>query len=95
MSTAPGAAGHEQAEQQRDEAEQRGGTADITVRYLASRPSGIVAPSRTAAIGSTRVARIAGRRLASTVTTTPTRMATMIVRALTTVPVLGSVTLRR
>ena len=66
--------------------------ADVTVRYLARRPSGRVAPSRTAAIGSTRVARIAGRRLARTVTTTPTRMATMIVRPLTTVPVLGSVT---
>ncbi len=65
--------------------------AEAAVRYLASRPSGSVAPSRTAAIGSTRVARIAGRRLASMVTITPTRIATMIVRGLTTVPELGSV----
>ena len=54
------------------------------VRYAANRPSGSVAPSRTAAIGSTRVARSAGRRLASTVTMTPTRRPTMIVRGLTT-----------
>ena len=37
-------------------------------------------PSRTAAIGSTRVARSAGSRLASTVTTVPTTSETMIVR---------------
>ena len=66
-------------------------TVEPAVRYLASRPSGSVAPSRTAAIGSTRVARIAGRRLARTVTMTPTRIATMIVRGLTTVPEFGSV----
>ncbi len=37
-------------------------------------------PSRTAAIGSTRVARMAGIRLASTVTIVPTSSETMIVR---------------
>ena len=36
------------------------------------RPTGSVAPSRTAAIGGTRVARSAGRRLATTVTMIPT-----------------------
>ncbi len=50
-----------------------------------------MAPSRTAAIGSTRVARRAGRRLATTVTMTPTTIETITVRVLTTVPLLGSV----
>ena len=56
--------------------------AEAGLRYFANLPSGSVAPSRTAAIGSTRVARIAGRRLASIVTTTPTTIATMIVLGL-------------
>ena len=40
--------------------------------YFASRPGGSVAPSRTAAIGGTFVARIAGKMPATSVTTIPT-----------------------
>ena len=65
--------------------------AELTLRYRDIRPSGSAAPSRTAAMGSTRVARSAGRRLASTVTITPTRIETITVRTCTTVPLLGSV----
>ena len=39
--------------------------AEPAVRKRAKRDGGSVAPSRTAAIGGTRVARIAGRRLAT------------------------------
>ena len=38
------------------------------IRKRANRHGGSVAPSRTAAIGGTRVARNAGRRLATSVT---------------------------
>ena len=62
-----------------------------TVRKRAKRPSGSVAPSRTAAIGGTRVERIAGRRLARTVTRMPTRSDTMIVRVSSGRPARGSV----
>ncbi len=62
-----------------------------TVRYGAKRDSGSVAPSRTAAIGGTRVARIAGRRLATSVTRMPTSRDTTIVRVSKTRPVFGSV----
>ena len=53
---------------------------DPTVRKRAKRDSGSVAPSRTAAIGGTRVARIAGLRLAMSVTRIPTSSETTIVR---------------
>ena len=64
---------------------------DAGRRKRTKRPSGRVAPSRTAAIGGTRVARIAGRRLASTVTTMPTISATTIVRVSKVRPLFGSV----
>ena len=48
-----------------------------------------VRPSRSATIGAMRVARSAGTRLASTVTTTPTPSATMIVRGRITEAVEG------
>ncbi len=54
------------------------------------REGGSVAPSRTAAIGGTRVALIAGRRLAIRVTTTPTTTLTMIVRVANTVSPFGN-----
>ena len=58
----------------------------------ASRDVGSVAPSRTAAIGGTRVARRAGRMLASSVIPVPRCSETMIVRGATTVLALGSST---
>ena len=60
-------------------------------RKRANRPGGITAPSRTAAIGGTRVARRAGRMLATIVTTMPTTRQTMTVRGLKSRPVFGSV----
>ena len=56
----------------------------------AKRPRGIVAPSRTAAIGGTLVARIAGKRPATSVTSVPTSSETTIVRVAKTVSVCGS-----
>ena len=64
---------------------------DPSVRKRAKRDSGSVAPSRTAAIGGTRVARSAGRRLASSVTRMPTSIATITVRVAKTSPLFGSV----
>jgi hypothetical protein len=55
----------------------------------AKRDLGRVAPSRTAAIGGTRVARIAGNRPATRVTITPTRSETTIVRVANTVSAWG------
>ena len=55
----------------------------------AMRDAGSSAPSRTAAIGGTRVARSAGRMLAASVTPVPTSSATTTVRAATTVPDFG------
>ena len=55
----------------------------------AHRCGGSTLPSRTAAIGGIDVARNAGRRLASKVTTIPTRSETTIVRVANTVPVFG------
>ena len=55
----------------------------------AKRDGGSSAPSRTAAIGSTRVARIAGRIAAISVTRMPTTSATMTVRVAKTVPTCG------
>ena len=54
------------------------------------RERGSVAPSRTAAIGGTRVARIAGKRPAASVTSTPTANDTMIVRSAKTRSAVGS-----
>ena len=56
---------------------------------MASREGGSTAPSRTAAIGSTRVARSAGRTAAIIVTKMPTISATTIVRVANTVPTCG------
>ena len=56
----------------------------------ANRPRGTVEPSRTAAIGATRVARIAGNSPATTVTIVPTRSETTIVRVAKTVSAAGS-----
>ena len=61
------------------------------MRKRAKRDGGSVAPSRTAAIGGTRVARMAGRRLASSVTMIPTESETTIVRVSKSRPVFGSV----
>ncbi len=55
----------------------------------AKRDGGSTEPSRTAAIGATRVERSAGRIAASIVTITPTSSETMIVRALNTMLVCG------
>ena len=60
-------------------------------RKRARRDGGSVAPSRTAAMGGTLVARTAGRRLATRVTTTPTTIATITVRHWKRRPVLGRV----
>ena len=49
------------------------------------RDVGSTAPSRTAEIGGTRVARRAGTMLATSVTTVPSRSETTIVRSATTV----------
>ncbi len=55
----------------------------------AKRDFGSVKPSRTAAIGGTRVARIAGKSPATSVMIVPTRSETTIVRVAKTVPELG------
>ncbi len=52
----------------------------VTGPYLANRETGSTEPSRTAAIGGTRVARRAGRMLATSVTIVPTRTETITVR---------------
>ena len=54
------------------------------------REGGSVAPSRTAAIGGTRVARMAGKSPAASVTTTPTSIETMTVRSAKTRSAVGS-----
>ncbi len=61
----------------------------------ANRPRGSVAPSRTAAIGGTRVARIAGKRPAISVTSVPTTNETTIVRVAKTVSVCGRSKIQR
>ena len=63
----------------------------MVVRKRANRPGVIVAPSRTAAIGGTRVALKAGRMLAINVTVIPSSNETMIVRELKMRPLFGSV----
>ena len=57
--------------------------------YFAQRETGSTEPSRTAAIGGTRVARRAGRTLATRVTSVPTRSDTTIVRVEKTVAPCG------
>ena len=57
--------------------------------YLAQRDGGSTEPSRTAAIGGTRVARRAGRMLANSVTSVPTRSETTTVRVAKTVEPCG------
>ena len=58
----------------------------------ASREGGSSDPSRTAAIGGTRVARNAGQRLATSVTRVPTTSETTTVLVAKTSPVSGRVT---
>ncbi len=58
----------------------------------ARRDGGSTDPSRTAAIGGTRVARNAGQRLATSVTRVPTTSETTIVLVAKTSPVSGRVT---
>ena len=60
-----------------------------------SAPRGSVAPSRTAAIGGTRVARNAGTRPAISVTSVPTSSETTIVRVAKTVSRLRQVEAER
>jgi hypothetical protein len=67
-------------------------TTDMTGPQRDSFEAGRLAPSRTAAIGGTRVALIAGLRLASSVTKTPTTRLTTIVRVANTVSPLGNST---
>ena len=62
---------------------------DVGRPNRASRDRGSTAPSRTAAMGGTRVARSAGRRLASSAMSVPTRRLTTIVRVAKTRPPLG------
>ena len=56
----------------------------------AKRDGGSTEPSRTAAMGGTRVARNAGQRLAASVTPIPTPRATSTVRVANTSPFSGS-----
>ena len=64
-------------------------TSDVTAPYFAQREGGSTEPSRTAAIGGTRVARRAGRMLATRVTSVPTSSETTIVRVEKTVAPCG------
>ena len=64
-------------------------TSEVTVPYLAQRDGGNTEPSRTAAIGGTRVARRAGRMLANSVTSVPTSSETTTVRVAKTVEPCG------
>ena len=66
-------------------------TAATGVRKRWKRPGGSSAPSRTAAIGGTRVARRAGKKLAISVTTIPSASETTIVRVSNRSPLFGSV----
>ena len=64
-------------------------TAANGVRKRWKRPGGSSAPSRTAAIGGTRVARSAGKKLAISVTTIPSASETTIVRVSSRMPLFG------
>ena len=69
-------------------------TSGLTMRdakRAAKRVDGSTAPSRTAAIGGTRVARRAGMRLASSVTPIPSAIETRTVRGSTIVAPFGTV----
>ena len=66
-------------------------TAATGVRKRWKRPGGSSAPSRTAAMGGTRVARSAGKKLAIRVTTIPRASETTIVRVSNRRPLFGSV----
>ena len=79
------------AEAPRDRASHQMRVAEPGVRKRANLDSGRVAPSRTAAIGGTRVARTAGRKLATSVTRMPTRSDKTIVRVSSRSPWFGSV----
>src|SRR5207237_10184862 len=58
---------------------------EVAGPYFAQRETGSTEPSRTAAIGGTRVARRAGRTLAMSVTIVPTSRETTTVRVAKTV----------
>ena len=75
----------EQDERERDHHER-----DVRREAREPRPFGSSAPSRTAAIGGTRVARIAGKSPAITVMSVPTSSETTIVRVAKTVSATGS-----
>ena len=62
----------------------------VLSEWAAKREGGSVEPSRTAAIGGTRVARRAGTMLASTVITVPSASETRTVRSANTIPASGS-----
>ena len=62
----------------------------VLSEWAAKREGGSVEPSRTAAIGGTRVARRAGTTLASTVITVPSASETSTVRSAKTIPASGS-----
>ena len=81
----------EEAVGERGEADDRSSARAERRGTCAKRPGGRTEPSRTAAIGGTRVARSAGRKLARTVTTIPTSSATTIVRGFRSSPLFGSV----
>ena len=75
---------------ERDRGERGERDAEAGVGRVPGEPGrGSVAPSRTAAIGGTRVARRAGRMLASSVIPVPSRSETMIVCGATTVDAFG------
>ena len=61
----------------------------VLSEWAAKREGGSVEPSRTAAIGGTRVARRAGTMLASTVITVPSASETRTVRSANTIPASG------
>ena len=65
-------------------------TTAVFSEWAAKREGGSVEPSRTAAIGGTRVARSAGMMLASSVITVPSASETRTVRSENTIPASGS-----
>ena len=71
----------ERAERDEHDRERRARSSEVTGPYLREpRDGGRTEPSRTAAIGGTRVARRAGRMLATSVTSVPTSSETITVR---------------
>ena len=64
-------------------------TTAVFSECAAKREGGSVEPSRTAAIGGTRVARSAGMMLASSVITVPSASETRTVRSVKTIPASG------